>query len=107
MTLKLPTRLATSLGVFLAAIVAVTNELHMSHPVHQVIIAAGVLIGSWLLHPEEGRGVPPAEPLVLPAAQAQENLSKVAASPDGVDSESVPFSRAEVDAQAAARAVSR
>jgi|SRR6185437_9322845 len=37
------------------------------------------------------------------AREAQANVAKVQASPDGVDSASVPFSRADVDVAAAAR----
>lgn len=54
MKLQLPSRLATSLGALLTAIVVVTNELQMSHAVHQAIIAAGLLVGSWIVHPQEG-----------------------------------------------------
>lgn len=56
--MKLPSKLATSLGAIYASIVAIVYELHASHTIKEIVSVAGVLAASWLIHPQEGAHEP-------------------------------------------------
>jgi hypothetical protein len=50
--MKLPGRLATSLGALYATALAASYELNASHTVHQVILFIGGLLAAFTIHPE-------------------------------------------------------
>jgi hypothetical protein len=56
--MKLPSRLAIALGTLLAGIVALTQELDLSHPIHQAIVLAGAFIAAILINPNTTSSVP-------------------------------------------------
>jgi hypothetical protein len=64
--MKLPTRLSLALGTAITGLLAVSGELSMSHPAHQIVIIIGGLALAFLVHPGEG-GVPADPPTPAPA----------------------------------------
>jgi hypothetical protein len=61
---KLPSKLAISLGTLYAAVVAISFEVSAPHWTHVVIGAAGTLLAAFSIHPQEGAHA--AEPLLPP-----------------------------------------
>jgi len=55
----LPTRLAVALGTTLTALIALSQEVKLSHPVHQAIIIVGGLLLAFMVHPGESGTVQP------------------------------------------------
>jgi hypothetical protein len=49
--MKLPSRLALALGALLAGVITLTQELNLSHPIHQAIVLAGAFIAAVLINP--------------------------------------------------------
>jgi hypothetical protein len=70
--MKLPSKLAGSLGVAITSLLVLAQETHWSHEVKQAVIIAGGLLLAWFVHPQEG-----AAPEVI-------TRPPTAAKPDGV-----------------------
>lgn len=48
-------RLAAALGLLVTGLVALSGEVHLSHPLHQLAIVVGAVV-LLLIHPQEGAG---------------------------------------------------
>jgi hypothetical protein len=58
--MKLPTRIAVTLTTALTGLMALSAEVHMSHPAHVTCLIAGGLLLGLFVHPGEAGTIPAA-----------------------------------------------
>ncbi|HMD60233.1 MAG TPA: hypothetical protein VKG78_02315 [Opitutaceae bacterium] len=69
--LKLPTRLAATIGSLYAAILVISTEWSISPALHKIIIGVGTLIAAWGIHPNEAGVIAAGETKPDPDGAAQ------------------------------------
>lgn len=72
--MKLPSRIAVVLTTAITGLMALSAEVHMTHPVHVVCLIVGGAILGLIVHPGEGGTIPAAGeiPPPVPASVAGE-----------------------------------